>query len=82
MDPAIVFAWGITVVLITSGAIKAVTRQEAGSFKIRDLKTKAATQIFGVMGFLLFAIGVMFYGGYLSKVENMVGLAAITYAAF
>jgi len=82
MDPAILFAWAILVFVFTSGAIKAVTRQEAGSFKIRDLKTKAATQIFGVMGFLLFAIGVMFYGGYLSKVENMVGLAAITYAAF
>ena len=82
MDPAILFAWGIVVFILTTWAIKTVTKQELGSFKIRSLKTKAATQIFGVMGFLLFAIGVMFYGGYLSKVENMVGLAAITYAAF
>ena len=82
MDPAILFAWAIVVFVITSGAIKGVTRQDAGSFKIRDLKTKAATQIFGVMGFLLFSIGVMFYGGYLNKIENIAGLAALTYAAF
>ena len=82
MDPAIIFAWAIVVFILTSGAIKTVTLQESGSFKIRGLKTKAATQIFGVMGFILFVIGTLAYGGYLSKIENMVGLAAVTYAAF
>lgn len=82
MDPAILFAWAIVVFIATSGAIKAVGTQQAGSFKIRDLKTKAATQIFGVMGILIFGMGVLLYGGYLNKIENVAGLAAITYAAF
>ena len=82
MDPAILFAWAIVVFIATSGAIKAVGNQNAGSFKIRDLKTKAATQIFGVMGLIVFGVGVLLYGGYLNKIENVAGLAAITYAAF
>tara|TARA_R100001086_G_scaffold74709_1_gene36032 strand:+ start:931 stop:1761 length:831 start_codon:yes stop_codon:yes gene_type:complete len=82
MDPAILFAWAIVVFILTTGAIKAVGNQNAGSFKIRDLKTKAATQIFGVMGIIIFGVGVLLYGGYLNKIENVAGLAAITYAAF
>ena len=82
MDPAILFAWAIVVFILTTGAIKAVGNQNAGSFKIRDLKTKAATQIFGVMGLIVFGVGVLLYGGYLNKIENVAGLAAITYAAF
>jgi small-conductance mechanosensitive channel len=34
------------------------------------------------MGAILFMIGMLFYGGYLNKIENIAGLAAITYAAF
>ena len=50
-------------------------------FKIRSLQGKAAAQVFGVVGGLIFLVGLAAYSGVLAKTEYIVGFSALTYIA-
>jgi|TARA_Y100000310_G_scaffold113769_1_gene112206 small-conductance mechanosensitive channel len=82
MEPAFVFGWFIVVFVLVITAVGASSKRMMGDKKIRNLQAKAALQVFGLFGTLIFAIGVLLYGGHLSDPANVVGVSALAYAAF
>ena len=46
------------------------------------LKNDIAAQVFGVLGAIVFGVGLLMYSGLLAKTEYIVGITALTYAAF
>ena len=81
MDEGLVFAWFIAVALGVSAAISRVKKLNTLDFKIRSLQGKAAAQVFGVVGCIIFLIGLAAYSGVLAKTEYIVGFSALTYMA-
>lgn len=81
MDEGIIFAWFIAVALAVSVAISRVKKVNTLDFKIRSLQGKAATQVFGVVGAIIFLLGLAAYSGVLAKTEYIVGFSALTYIA-
>ena len=81
MDEGLVFAWFIAVAIGVSVAIGRVKKINTLDFKIRSLQGKAATQVFGVIGGLVFLVGLAAYSGVLAKTEYIVGFSALTYIA-
>ena len=81
MDEALIFAWFIAVALGVSVAIGRVKKFNNIDFKIRSLQGKAATQVFGVIGGLVFLVGLAMYSGLLAETEYIVGFSALTYIA-
>ena len=63
MDEAVIFAWFIAVAIGVSIAIGRVKKFNNIDFKIRSLQGKAATQVFGVIGGLVFLVGLAMYSG-------------------
>ena len=82
MEPAFIFGWFIVVFILVITAVGASSKRVMGDKKIRNLQAKAAMQVFGLLGVLVFGIGVLLYGGYLSDPANVVGVSALTFAAF
>ena len=82
MDEAVIFAWFIAVAIGVFAAIGKAKRTSFTDYKIRNLQGKAATQVFGLMGFIIFGVGLLMYSGLLAKTEYIVGVGALTYAAF
>ena len=82
MDEGLVFAWFIVVALCVSAAIKKAKKSAFSDYKIRSLQGKAAAQVFGVLGLIVFGVGLMMYSGLLARTEYIVGISALTYAAF
>ena len=82
MDEGLVFAWFIAVALCVSAAIKKAKKSAFSDYKIRSLQGKAAAQVFGVLGLIVFGVGLMMYSGLLARTEYIVGISALTYAAF
>ena len=82
MDEAVIFAWFIAVAICVSAAIGRAKRSSFTDYKIRSLQGKAATQVFGLLGFIIFGVGLLMYSGLLAKTEYIVGVGALTYAAF
>ncbi len=81
MDEGLVFAWFIAVAIAVSAAISRVKKLNTLDFKIRSLQGKAAAQVFGVVGALVFLVGLAAYSGVLAKTEYIVGFSALTYIA-
>ena len=81
MDEAVIFAWFIAVALGVSFAIGRVKKINTLDFKIRSLQGKAATQVFGVIGSLIFLVVIAMYSGLLAHTEYIVGFSALTYIA-
>ena len=69
MDEGVIFAWFIAVGLGVSLAISRVKKVNTLDFKIRSLQGKAATQVFGVVGAIIFLLGLAAYSGVLAKTE-------------
>ena len=82
MDEAVIFGWFIAVALGVSIAVGKAKRSAFSDYKIRNLQGKAAAQVFGVLGFIIFGVGLLMYSGLLAKTEYIVGVGALTYAAF
>ena len=82
MDEGLVFAWFIAVALAVSAAIKKAKKSAFSDYKIRNLQGKAAAQVFGVLGAIVFGVGLLMYSGLLARTEYIVGISALTYAAF
>ena len=82
MDEGLIFAWFVAVALAVSVAIKKAKKSAFSDYKIRNLQGKAAAQVFGVLGAIVFGIGLMMYSGLLARTEYIVGISALTYAAF
>ena len=82
MDEGLVFAWFIVVALGGSAAVKKSKKAAFTDYKIRSLQGKAAAQVFGVLGALVFGVGLLMYSGLLARTEYIVGVSALTYAAF
>ena len=82
MDEGLVFAWFIAVAIGVSAAVKKAKKSSFTDYKIRSLQGKAAAQVFGVLGAIIFAVGLLMYSGLLAKTEYIVGITALTYAAF
>ena len=82
MDEGLVFAWFIVVALCVSAAIKKAKKSAFSDYKIRSLQGKAAAQVFGVLGVIVFGVCLMMYSGLLARTEYIVGISALTYAAF
>ena len=82
MDEGLIFAWFIAVALGVSAAIAKAKKSAFTDYKIRNLQGKAAAQVFGILGLLIFGIGLLMYSGLLAKTEYIVGVSAFTYAAF
>ena len=82
MDEGLVFAWFIAVALCVSAAITKAKKSAFTDYKIRSLQGKAAAQVFGLLGALVFGIGLLMYSGLLARTEYIVGISAFTYAAF
>ena len=81
MEEGLIFAWFIAVALGVSAAISRVKKLNTIDFKIRSLQGKAAAQVFGVVGGLIFLVGLAAYSGVLAKTEYIVGFSALTYIA-
>ena len=82
MDEGLIFAWFIAVALGVSIAVKKAKKSAFSDYKIRSLQGKAAAQVFGVLGTLIFGVGLLMYSGLLARTEYIVGVSALTYAAF
>ena len=82
MEEGLIFALFIAVALGVSAAISRVKKLNTIDFKIRSLQGKAAAQVFGVLGLIVFGVGLMMYSGLLARTEYIVGISALTYAAF
>ena len=82
MDEAVIFAWFIAVALGVSIAVGKAKRSAFTDYKIRNLQGKAAAQVFGVLGFIILGVGLLMYSGLLAQTEYIVGVGALTYAAF
>ena len=82
MDEGLIFAWFIAVAIGVSVAVKKAKKSAFSDYKIRSLQGKAAAQVFGVLGVLVFGVGLLMYSGLLAKTEYIVGVSALTYAAF
>ena len=82
MDEAIIFAWFIAVAIGVSAAIGKAKKSSFSDYKIRSLQGKAAAQVFGLLGFIIFGVGLLMYSGLLARTEYIVGVGALTYAAF
>jgi small-conductance mechanosensitive channel len=82
VDEGLIFAWFIAVVIGVSAAITRAKRSAFSDYKIRSLQGKAAAQVFGVLGFIVFGVGLLMYSGLLARTEYIVGVGALTYAAF
>ena len=82
MDEALIFAWFIAVAIGVSVAIGRAKKSSFSDYKIRSLQGKAAAQVFGVLGFIVFGVGMLMYSGLLAQTEYIVGVGALTYAAF
>jgi len=82
VDEGLIFAWFILVALCVSAAIKKTKKSAFTDYKIRSLQGKAAAQVFGLLGALVFGIGLLMYSGLLARTEYIVGISAFTYAAF
>ena len=82
MDEGLIFAWFIVVALSVSVAVKHAKRSAFADYKIRSLQGKAAAQVFGVLGAIIFGVGLLMYSGLLARTEYIVGISALTYAAF
>ena len=82
MDEGLGFAWFVVVALCVSAAIKKAKKSAFSDYKIRSLQGKAAAQVFGVLGALVFGVGLLMYSGLLARTEYIVGVSALTYAAF
>ena len=82
MDEGLIFAWFIAVAIGVSAAVKRAKKSAFSDYKIRSLQGKAAAQVFGVLGAIVFGIGLLMYSGLLAKTEYIVGVSALTYAAF
>ena len=81
MDEAIIFGWFIAVAIGVSLAVGRVKKFNTLDFKIRSLQGKAATQVFGIIGGLVFLVGIAMYSGLLAQTEYIVGFSALTYIA-
>jgi len=81
VDEGLIFAWFIVVAIGVSLAISRVKKINTLDFKIRSLQGKAATQVFGVIGTLIFLVGLAMYSGVLAETEYIVGFSALTYIA-
>ena len=82
MDEGLIFAWFIAVALCVSAAVKKAKKSAFSDYKIRNLQGKAAAQVFGVLGLIVFGVGLLMYSGLLARTEYIVGISALTYAAF
>ena len=82
VDEGLIFAWFIAVAIGVSAAVKKAKKSAFSDYKIRSLQGKAAAQVFGVLGAIVFGIGLLMYSGLLAKTEYIVGVTALTYAAF
>ena len=82
MDEGLVFAWFIAVAIGVSAAVSRAKKSSFSDYKIRSLQGKAAAQVFGVLGAIVFGIGLLMYSGLLARTEYIVGVSALTYAAF
>jgi len=82
VDEGLIFAWFIAVSLGVSLAVKRAKRSAFADYKIRSLQGKAAAQVFGVLGTIIFGVGLLMYSGLLARTEYIVGVSALTYAAF
>jgi small-conductance mechanosensitive channel len=82
VDEGLVFAWFIAVAIGVSAAISRAKKASFTDYKIRSLQGKAAAQVFGVLGALIFGVGLLMYSGLLARTEYIVGVSALTYAAF
>jgi small-conductance mechanosensitive channel len=82
VDEGLIFAWFIAVAIAVSAAVKKAKKSAFSDYKIRSLQGKAAAQVFGVLGAIVFGIGLLMYSGLLAKTEYIVGVTALTYAAF
>ena len=82
MDEGLIFAWFIAVAIGVSVAVKRAKKSAFSDYKIRSLQGKAAAQVFGVLGTIIFGVGLLMYSGLLAKTEYIVGVSALTYAAF
>ena len=74
MDEGIIFAWFIVVALGVSIAVKKAKKSAFSDYKIRSLQGKAAAQVFGVLGTLIFGVGLLMYSGLLARTEYIVGV--------
>ena len=63
MDEGLIFAWFIAVAIGVSAAISKAKRSAFTDYKIRSLQGKAAAQVFGILGALIFGIGGVMYSG-------------------
>ena len=54
MDEGLVFAWFIAVAIGVSAAVKKAKKSAFSDYKIRSLQGKAAAQVFGVLGAIVF----------------------------
>ena len=82
MDEGLIFGWFIVVALCVSAAVKKAKKSAFSDYKIRNLQGKAAAQVFGVLGLIVFGVGLLMYSGLLARTEYIVGISALTYAAF
>tara|TARA_R100000808_G_scaffold5674_2_gene17064 strand:+ start:243 stop:1067 length:825 start_codon:yes stop_codon:yes gene_type:complete len=82
VDEGLVFAWFIAVAIGVSIAISKAKKSSFSDYKIRSLQGKAAAQVFGLLGAIVFGLGLLMYSGLLAKTEYIVGVSALTYAAF
>jgi len=82
VDEGLIFAWFIAVAIGVSAAVKRAKKSAFSDYKIRSLQGKAAAQVFGVLGALIFGVGLLMYSGLLARTEYIVGVSALTYAAF
>tara|TARA_R110002124_G_scaffold59750_1_gene164597 strand:- start:299 stop:1123 length:825 start_codon:yes stop_codon:yes gene_type:complete len=82
LDEGLIFGWFIVVALSVSAAVKHAKRSAFADYKIRSLQGKAAAQVFGVLGAIIFGVGLLMYSGLLARTEYIVGISALTYAAF
>jgi len=77
VDEGLVFAWFIAVAIGVSAAVKKAKKSSFTDYKIRSLQGKAAAQVFGVLGAIIFAVGLLMYSGLLAKTEYIVGITRL-----
>ena len=83
MDDSIILLWAIVVLFGILISVSAVSRRSAPSgMRVRNLQAKAAVQVFGTLGLIVFASGLLLYGGYLQEPANVLGISVVALGAF
>jgi len=83
MDDSIILLWAILVLFGILISVSAVSRRAAPSgMRVRNLQAKAAVQVFGTLGIIVFGSGLLLYGGYLKEPANVLGISVVALGAF